>query len=312
MAKYHINPKTGRANICNPEKTGVCKYAENGENPPHYDSKNEAKIAYEKQGNKEFGATRTLEKPKSRLKTLRYHSQMLNQEKADEIHQKMHEEYNYIEENGDLSEVNALGAYSISASTEINRYLHGEPMKYHSVEDDSVKYITSAIARLDSIIPKFEKRGEKRTLYRFVIVPEGKTQEEFAKEIAESGEYSDTGFMSTTEDLSYIVGAAHKYKKHKMIVFEIETDRGISLQRDAKESVGAIQSFEKERLLPRDMSFTVEDFGKTTLQVDESRNTLKSQFAGYSHDWQTGERTGYNIPKKTLPIIKLVDKSMSE
>lgn len=66
MAKYHINPKTGRPNLCDPKVTGVCKYAEDGKNPEHYDSKDEAKIAYEKQGNKEFGATATMKKPKTK------------------------------------------------------------------------------------------------------------------------------------------------------------------------------------------------------------------------------------------------------
>lgn len=62
MAKYHINPKTGRPNLCNPEKTGVCAYAKDGENPPHYDSKDEAKVAYEKTGTEKFGATKTIKK----------------------------------------------------------------------------------------------------------------------------------------------------------------------------------------------------------------------------------------------------------
>lgn len=62
MIKYHINPKTGRPNLCNPEKTGVCKYAENGENPPHYDNKADAKAAYEITAKEEFGATTTLSK----------------------------------------------------------------------------------------------------------------------------------------------------------------------------------------------------------------------------------------------------------
>lgn len=62
--KYHINPKTGRPNLCNPEKTGICKYAEAGENPPHYDNKADAKAAYEITGKAEFGATTTLTKEK--------------------------------------------------------------------------------------------------------------------------------------------------------------------------------------------------------------------------------------------------------
>lgn len=47
--KYHINPDTGRPNICDPKKTGICKYATDGVNPPHYESKEDAQKAYEKQ-----------------------------------------------------------------------------------------------------------------------------------------------------------------------------------------------------------------------------------------------------------------------
>lgn len=45
MKKYHINDKTGRANICDPVKTGVCKF---GSNVPHFQTKDEAKAHYEK------------------------------------------------------------------------------------------------------------------------------------------------------------------------------------------------------------------------------------------------------------------------
>jgi len=49
MTKYHITPDTGKPNICNPKKTGICKYAIDGVNPPHYESKHYAQKAYEKE-----------------------------------------------------------------------------------------------------------------------------------------------------------------------------------------------------------------------------------------------------------------------
>lgn len=45
--RYHINPETGRPNICRATK-GPCKYAVNGEEPPHYRSKDEARAGYER------------------------------------------------------------------------------------------------------------------------------------------------------------------------------------------------------------------------------------------------------------------------
>lgn len=46
--KYHINPETGRPNQCTATVRG-CKYAVNGEMPEHYNSKEEAREAYENQ-----------------------------------------------------------------------------------------------------------------------------------------------------------------------------------------------------------------------------------------------------------------------
>lgn len=61
--KYHINPETGRANQCK-ATVQSCKFAVDGQIPQHYETKIEAKQAYEKQGEKEFGVTNSLSKPK--------------------------------------------------------------------------------------------------------------------------------------------------------------------------------------------------------------------------------------------------------
>ena len=47
--RYHINPKTGRPNICHAKTPERCIYAKDGQIPEHYDSKEEAREAYEKQ-----------------------------------------------------------------------------------------------------------------------------------------------------------------------------------------------------------------------------------------------------------------------
>lgn len=46
--RYHINPKTGRPNICRAQTPERCEYAQNGEVPEHYDTKEEARAGYEK------------------------------------------------------------------------------------------------------------------------------------------------------------------------------------------------------------------------------------------------------------------------
>jgi len=61
--KYHINPETGRANQCTATVRG-CKFAVDGQVPEHYDTKDEAKAAYEKTAKAEFGETTSLRKTK--------------------------------------------------------------------------------------------------------------------------------------------------------------------------------------------------------------------------------------------------------
>lgn len=63
MTKYHINPETGRANKCE-ATVRDCAYAADGKTPEHYDSKDEAKAAYETSATNEFGATSTFAKAK--------------------------------------------------------------------------------------------------------------------------------------------------------------------------------------------------------------------------------------------------------
>ena len=50
---YHINPETGRANICRATVKG-CKFAVNGQAPEHYETKQAAQKAYEKQNSKKI------------------------------------------------------------------------------------------------------------------------------------------------------------------------------------------------------------------------------------------------------------------
>ena len=57
---YHVNPETGKTGVCDPKNTGICKYAENGQNPEHYDSPREAEKAYENIAAEKFGNVSTL------------------------------------------------------------------------------------------------------------------------------------------------------------------------------------------------------------------------------------------------------------
>ena len=46
--RYHINPKTGRPNICHAKTPERCIYAKDGQIPEHYDTKEDAREAYAK------------------------------------------------------------------------------------------------------------------------------------------------------------------------------------------------------------------------------------------------------------------------
>jgi len=52
---FHISPKTGRSGVCNPVKTGICQFAEDGVEPPHYETKEAAEAVIQETLKAEFG-----------------------------------------------------------------------------------------------------------------------------------------------------------------------------------------------------------------------------------------------------------------
>lgn len=63
--RYHVNPETGRANICRAEIK--CDFSVDGIEPPHYKTKDEAKKGAEKNFEKEYdGTTKALKKNDSK------------------------------------------------------------------------------------------------------------------------------------------------------------------------------------------------------------------------------------------------------
>lgn len=68
MSKFHLTPK-GQARQCSAKTPESCKYSqEAGETVAHYETKEEAQQAYEKQGKEEHGTTNTLTKKKTKQK----------------------------------------------------------------------------------------------------------------------------------------------------------------------------------------------------------------------------------------------------
>lgn len=60
MTRYHVNPETNRPNICNAKIR--CDFAVDGQEPPHFDNKADAKAYAEKSLTEEHGATKAVKK----------------------------------------------------------------------------------------------------------------------------------------------------------------------------------------------------------------------------------------------------------
>lgn len=303
MTKYHINNETGRVNICR-AKEGNCPLKNSdGEIVEHFDNKNAAVAFNERKLATAHKPFKSLSKPrKERIKGI-------TEEESKALTQRMIEEFKSMETQLDLSEQNTLSHYTFAGSSSMNRLLHNEPRDYENTPE-KIEQNWKDIKALDRIIEKFGNNGETRTLYRYLNFDKKTDLNEILKNtFEENSTYTDTGFMSTTEDLSFIAAYAKKHSRSRnFIVLEIETNKGISLQQ-GEERVGDLLTFEKERLLPRDMKFTVEEASKKSIKIDDSRQTLMKEFTGYSYSgW--GEERKISIPSRAFQIIKLVDEDM--
>lgn len=300
MTKYHINDKTGRVNICRAEKGDCPLKNNNGEVAAHFDTKEAALAFNERELAKTHKPLKSLSKPrKQRIKGI-------TEEENQELTHRMIEEFKNMESQLNLSEQNTLSHYTFAGSSSMNRLLHNEPRDYENTPEN-IERNWKDIKSLDSIIEKFGNNGETKTLYRYLNFDKNTDVNEILKNIFKEGaEYTDAGFMSTSEDPSFIAAYAKKHSRNrKFIILEIETNKGISLQQQ-EERVGDLLTFEKERLLPRNMKFTVEELSQKTIKIDDSRENLLGEFNGYHYPdgWQ-GEKKAAPIAAKTFQFVKL-------
>jgi len=300
MTKYHINPETERVNICRAEKK--CQFADDqGNEPPHFNTKQEARAYNENNLKKELGTFSTISKTKNSKKKIN----TLTENENIELTNKMVNEFNKMYKSLSNTEQRAIDYYTFCGSSSMNRLLHGTPRED---EEASVESTMKHIKNLDNVINRHyeEHKGEKKTLYRYLSLDKNTDVNEFIKENFQEGkEYSDTGFMSTTEDISFIAGYAKKHSRNrKFVILEMETDKGISCQKQ-EEQTGTIQSFEKERLLPRNMKFKVDEIFESNVKIDKSREKLHKQFGG--NGYMLSEHINY-IPSKKFNFIKLIEQ----
>lgn len=144
-----------------------------------------------------------------------------------------------------------------------------------------------------------------RKLYRKVNIPYGWTPEKYAEQyFSEGGAIKDPAFMSTSENIDFIMHSTHDYtqtRKQHFVVFEILTRQGISLVRNEEERVGNLQSFERERLLPRNTKLRVAAVHPRKRHHMSDNHALEKQYSRWSKP----------APRKsTYTLIQLVDEKL--
>lgn len=316
MTKYHINPETERVNICRAQNK--CQFTqENGEEAPHFDNKEDAKKFIEENNAKKYNSMTTLKKTsktKQELNTKFFSKNVSspNQEQIDEIVKNMYEENQTIKENVSADEYSALYAYAGNAYESINKTLRGlvtEKDKQKLSKKTQYEQVEERIQAIDKVMDEYGNGEGKETkkLYRYYRLDKKQKPEKFIQENLKTGEtLSEKGYMSTTEDLAFVLGHINRNKdKNNYIVFEIATKKGVSLQDKEKEKPLFIQSLEKERLLPRDMKLQINYTGKEELTVDESRENIHRKF-----NWDVQRQEFQTINPQNLQVVRLIDEDL--
>lgn len=237
----------------------------------------------------------------------------ISQDEANKLTKNMFEEYEDIKENISKEEFSALFAYSGNAYGAINETLRGNINEKHK---NSIKHRTQyekaaeRITLIDNAMSKYGMGQNKpeKTLYRFRALDKKQNIEDFIHEnFPQDNIVEEKGYMSTSEDLAFVLGHTNNAMRNydtQYVIFEIKTAKGISLQENPTEKPHKLQSLEKERLLPRDMKFSVDNVEKRTMQIDESRENMKVKYF-----WDVQSQTQLPLQPKEYYVITLQDNS---
>lgn len=308
MVSYHINELTGRINICRASNNRCPLKNVDGETVPHFNSKSEATV---------FNESRMSDLHKPLVparKAVKTSFKSLPEHENEILTARMIREHESMIENLSREEYKSLSYYSFSGAYPINKILRNNDENSESIADDVSRELDiSHIHNLDRIFQKFgnsdgTEKIEKRTVYRYLKLDKKIDVEQYiSKNFTKDSSYVEEAYMSTTEDLSYIAGYAHKRRDKNFVILTLETNKGISLQKD-EEQIGNIQSFEKERLLPRGMKFKVDEASTVKIGIDDSRDKLLKQFNG-AGSIDSQEKSVNNIPERNFKIISLTENN---
>lgn len=314
--RYHINPETEQANIC--KAKNQCQFIqENGDEAPHFSNKEEAKNFVEKENSKKYKTVNSLTKKVSTKQKLndKYFTkeiQCSNNEQVKEIVQNMYDENQTIRDNVSNDEYSSLYAYAGNAYESINKTLRGlvtEKDRQGLAKRSQYEQVDERIAAIDRVMTQYGNGEGKeiKKLYRYYRIDKKQDPKKFVEENFANGEtISEKGYMSTTEDIAFVLGHVNRNKdKNNYVVLEIATKKGVSLQDKEKEKPLFIQSLEKERLLPRDMKLKIDYTGQEKLTVDESRENIHLKF-----NWDVDRQEYEPIKPQNLQVVRLIDEEL--
>ena len=285
MTKYHVNPDTGRVNICRAQS--ACRYGES----QHGSTKEEARQAYENLMQEETvpdpfekalrKITNQTEKGREMNRVIDYNARMRDQlaqgyeekrgsvtviheaatveelEAYNESFRKLESELNE-EEKKAFHDYTGLSFFPLNAYLSNPDYLNEGPAE--NVESRKA-YLEKLASQLDTALAKAPQ--QERTLYRRI-------DQEGTKELISSEDWvSEMGyvvgqklqypsFSSTTIDPAYIGQTVSERDEHTSVVLSIKTSKGAPVGLTSTEGRGTYtQENEREILLPRKVPMQV-------------------------------------------------------
>lgn len=181
-------------------------------------------------------------------------------------------------------------------------------MQFFRMEDNDVSRILKNVVKdckiLDSLIRSAGQSENPRSLFRFVSFSNAKNPMNVlaSMKLSRGSIYTDPAFVSTSEDAAFVAGSVFNGRSHRkkdFIVFHMISNKGLSAQLDDQEIVNSLQSFEKERILPRSTEFVVVNAREKFFTVDETREKVIERFG-----------RGSKIPAQKVIVVEMMEKSL--
>lgn len=327
MTNYHINTETDRVNICKAQSVESCPLKDDNENVvPHFQNKQEAHSYKEKMLEQKYSSHNSLKKSSAKKPTKVTSSKgekivfkrrekvvSINQEQADELAQQMYDENQMLKNEFPADVFHSLHYYAGYGYAGTNQILRGNVNEKHRAGKFKKRYedAPTNIKNIDMMMEKFGsgEGKEAKNLYRYRMFKNKTQLNNFLQELSSSGKFEDKAYISTSEDLGFIMGYVNSSRDEKdtdlTVIFEVVTNKGISMQDRPEENQSFMQSLEKERLLPRDMKFRVEGIFKQSMSLDESRMPVRRKYF-----WDRYLQAPLPVKESRHIVIRLVDEDL--